>query len=230
MEEALDMSLDDLIKRNRKPRVDQNANPNAYARNTRGRGGCFRAAVASSDRFTGWQPERPPVRPTPYPLPPLPLRLRLREAPASYGDGSVHNAETKLFVSNLDSGVTDRDIRILFSDVGELKRCAIHCDSTGRSRGTAEVIYAQHADALTAIRRYHNVNLDGKPVKIELIRDTSASSQGVDHCYVGPTFSSNVRDRLGPGRGHASGVNRERRAMVTAEALDSDLEKYNQFG
>jgi RNA recognition motif-containing protein len=36
-------------------------------------------------------------------------------------------------------------------------------------QGTAEVVYAKKEDALAAIRRYNNVQLDGKPMKIEFI-------------------------------------------------------------
>ncbi|KAH9675426.1 THO complex subunit 4D [Citrus sinensis] len=104
---------------------------------------------------------------------------------------------TKLYVSNLHPGVTNDDIRVqlllyiliintvlrilniflwiwcetqeLFSEIGELKRYAIHFDKNGRPSGSAEVVYARRSDAFAALKRYNNVLLDGKPMKIEVV-------------------------------------------------------------
>ncbi|KDO50799.1 hypothetical protein CISIN_1g022827mg [Citrus sinensis] len=76
---------------------------------------------------------------------------------------------TKLYVSNLHPGVTNDDIRELFSEIGELKRYAIHFDKNGRPSGSAEVVYARRSDAFAALKRYNNVLLDGKPMKIEVV-------------------------------------------------------------
>jgi len=42
------------------------------------------------------------------------------------------------------------------------------------AQGTAEVVFAKRGDAMTAMSRYNNVQLDGKPMEIELITTSSA--------------------------------------------------------
>ncbi|OWM74086.1 hypothetical protein CDL15_Pgr008397 [Punica granatum] len=54
----------------------------------------------------------------------------------------------------------------LFTEVGDIKRYSIHYDRSGRSKGTAEVVFSWRIDAVVAVKRYNNVQLDGKPLKI----------------------------------------------------------------
>ncbi|KAL6862404.1 hypothetical protein ACP4OV_016745 [Aristida adscensionis] len=76
---------------------------------------------------------------------------------------------TKLYISNLDYRVSNEDIKELFSEVGHLKRFAVHYDGYGRPNGTAEVVFTRRSDAIAALKRYNNVLLDGKSMKIEVI-------------------------------------------------------------
>lgn len=45
-------------------------------------------------------------------------------------------------------------------------------------QGTADVVYLRKEDAIAAISRYNNVQLDGKPMKIDLVGTSVITSPG----------------------------------------------------
>ncbi|KAL8193010.1 hypothetical protein R6Q57_027458 [Mikania cordata] len=249
MAECLDMSLDDIIRNNKK---SGRSYPNTSFR----AGGSTRGGSRGHGHSRGRHLEPGPgpairsdkrlttMRMKPYFVPQaFPVQNMLP------GGEFISEAGTKLYISNLDYDVTNEDIRVLFSDVGELKHYSIHYDRSGRSKGTAEVVYMLRSDAMAAMKRYNNVLLDGKPLKLELVginiispvpvppmqrgilgSDSINSSRGIQGRIVG-----RGQDRCGnntyhqeSGRGHGGDGNCPEK--ISANDLDADLERYRLQG
>ncbi|XP_028395517.1 THO complex subunit 4-like [Dendronephthya gigantea] len=237
--DKLDMSLEDIIKAGKKTRG---------AGRGRGRGrGATRGAGGPTRRGRGFSRTN---RDAPY--------TRSRQLPNKWqhdlfdgsgggvtrrtpGAGGLSTG-TKLHISNLDFGVSESDIQELFSEFGKMKRSCVHYDASGRSHGTAEVVYQSREDALSAFKQYNGVPLDGRPMKIEMIADGNVASQQRESFSTrrqggGGGFSRGGRRGVG-GRGGRQGFGRgrrgrgggNRRVNKTAEELDAELDEYNAKG
>ncbi|KAL2470388.1 THO complex subunit 4A [Abeliophyllum distichum] len=219
----LDMTLDDLIKSNKKsgPRV-------------RGRG----SGPGPARRL----PNRSAKRAAPYAVAKALDSAWGHDMFAGGSRASNIETGTKLYISNLEYGVSNEDIKELFSEVGDLKRYTIHYDRSGRSKGTAEVVFSRRQDALAAVKRYNNVQLDGKPMKIELVGTNmnipaaglpSASAFGDSNVAPrsargrGSGFGRSRGSGRGRGFGRGRGRGRGPGEKISAEDLDADLEKYH---
>ncbi|PIA39012.1 hypothetical protein AQUCO_02700296v1 [Aquilegia coerulea] len=263
MSSALDMSLEDLIKNNKKT----GGGGGGGSRGGRG-GGRGSSGPGPNRRFNN----RGANRTTPYSLgKPIqapetawqhdmftdPVALAAAATAAAFpgqvaGRGSAIETGTKLYISNLDYGVSNEDIKELFSEVGDLKRYSIHYDRSGRSKGTAEVVFSRRSDAAAAVKRYNNVQLDGKPMKIEIVGTNIVTPAVIPIATNGifanpngvprggqPRGRASTRLRGGGGGGGASvggrgrgsgrgrGRGRGRSEPVSADDLDADLEKYH---
>ncbi|KAG5588870.1 hypothetical protein H5410_039384 [Solanum commersonii] len=166
VEAALDMTLDDLIKKNKtgiggKPRG-------------RGRGAAFASSARPSRQF----PNRSANLAAPYSIAKVPEAswnhdMFAEDQAVTFGQagGRASSIETgtKLYISNLDYGVSNEDIKELFSEIGNLKCYVVHYDRSGRSKGTAEVVFSRTQDVLAGVKRFNNVQLDGKPMNIEIV-------------------------------------------------------------
>ncbi|KAL3630157.1 hypothetical protein CASFOL_023141 [Castilleja foliolosa] len=166
---SLDMSLEDMIKSRRNN--DKRSRGQGRPRRGRGMSGGGRPFGGLSRNPLGVN-----ARPSSFAIAKsirrtknLPWQSGLLEDGLKAAGLSGLEAGSKLYISNLDVGVSNEDIRELFLEIGELIRYAIHFDKNGRPSGSAEVVFARRSDAFQAFKRYNNVQLDGRPMKIEMV-------------------------------------------------------------
>jgi len=76
---------------------------------------------------------------------------------------------TKLQITNLAYSVLSDDLKDLFEAIGDIKRATVNFDKSGRSLGTATVVFSRRGDAIAAMKKYNNVPLDDSPMKITLV-------------------------------------------------------------
>ncbi|XP_013391567.1 THO complex subunit 4 [Lingula anatina] len=250
MTDKLDMSLDDIITQNKKS--------GRGGGRGRGRGGQRRGGGGGGRvggvRGGGVQKRggRGGGRPTPYQRPkqmPDVWQHDLFDGGAGgmkRGGGGLQTqggGSGKLLVSNLDFGVNDSDIQELFAEFGPLRKAAVHYDRSGRSLGTAEVIFERRTDAAKAMKQYNNVPLDGRAMSIQLVGAPAATQTPQQRLGGGGNYGNRPRGgggfgrrgfRGGQGRGGGGGRGRGRggrggqnRKTPTAEELDAQLDAYN---
>merc|ERR1711874_341041 len=79
---------------------------------------------------------------------------------------------SKIVITNLQTWVTEGDVLELFGDIGAVRRAKLV------TPGHAEVTFVNKKDALKAVDIYHNRQLDGKPMKCQIIDQSSSSGAG----------------------------------------------------
>ncbi|XP_064634612.1 THO complex subunit 4-like [Lineus longissimus] len=196
MVDKIDMSLDDIIKQNRRGKGGRGAGRGAGGARGRGsvsrRGGGRRGGGLGGVSRGGVQKRTRGGRGGSF--------ARTRQVPddqwqhdmyeggngnspvkrRGLGGGGFRTTgggrDGKLHVSNLDFGVSDHDVKELFAEFGPMKKAAVHYDRSGRSLGTADVEFEKRSDALRAMKQYNNVPLDGRPMSIQLVGAVEAAA------------------------------------------------------
>lgn len=256
MADKMNMSLDDIIKLNKKGGGGQGGRSSGGQGGSSGRaGGSSRPARNRQNNFNRERNNRS----TPYTRPrELPDKWQHdmfeehaggRRAQSAAPERSAES-NGKLLVSNLDFGVSDSDIKELFAEFGALQKASVHYDRSGRSKGTADVHFETKADALKAMKHYNGVPLDGRPMKIQQVTSdidtesrysTQSSNGGFDRSRLGQVKverserversdrGERSERRQGGGRGGFRGRGRGRgnRPQLSAEELDAQLDAYN---
>ncbi|XP_074031541.1 THO complex subunit 4-like [Leptinotarsa decemlineata] len=233
MKNKIEMSLDDIIKSTKNPR--RSGRTRGSGREDNQRRGNFRNSGRSGSSGTA-------------------LRGRRRGVSRSYTRGDVNVAlnhdlfdgfgsrkvaaaraavqatmgPTKLVISNLHFGVSDSDIQELFAEFGLLRRTAIHYDRSGRSLGTADVIFEKRSDAIKAMKQYNGVPLDGRAMNIQLTTPEVLIPMKIPVGERKIHYTRPKRDKFGPSSGGRRGGQnaRNQRQPPTAEKLDAELEAY----
>lgn len=263
MADKIEMSLDEIIKRNKPAR--------GGARRGRGAAGASQRAASNFPRRGGAAqrntgrvaqggivkrrsaPGAPPARSPLYARGDVNSRWQHdmfaggRQLSSGRGGIVSGGGPTKLLVSNLEYGVSDSDIKELFTEFGPLKSAAVHYDRSGRSLGTADVIFERRPDAVKALKQYNGVPLDGRPMEIALATNEIISAAPRSNPRVGgnSNFSQNrPQNRIGGGgnfrtggagrgrggarggRGGRGGGARASKTVPTAEELDAELDAY----
>lgn len=161
------------------------------------------------------------------------------------GGGGGSSSGGKLLVANLDFGVTDEDMRELFSEFGSLRKAQILYDRSGRSTGQAEIEFLRSSDARNAKEQYNQVPLDGRPMTITIpqqereerrggFRDRSRSPRR-NRGGFGARDGGSRRGGRGGNRGGNRGGDRDgengggrrgKKEEITQEQLDAEMDAY----
>lgn len=245
------MSLDDIIKTNRggrgaggrggirgrrgSMRLNNNIRPGSRSLNRKPVAAGGTGGIAKRRSGSGGLPLRKPVRVPDgkwvhdlYGGQGVAMRSsgRLTASTSAGGPG-------KITISNLDFGVNDKDIQDLFEEFGAIKKAAVHYDRTGRSLGTADVVFEKKQDALRAVKKYNGVQLDGREMNIQ-ITESVAAVVAARPISANTSFSprrgglsrGGLRRGTFSGRGRGGARRGANKPAKTQAELDADLDTY----
>ncbi|KAK6026324.1 ELAV/HuD family splicing factor [Ostertagia ostertagi] len=89
----------------------------------------------------------------------------------------IGESKTNLIINYLPQGMTQEEVRSLFSSVGEIESCKLVRDKmTGQSLGYGFVNYCREDDALKAVSSFNGLRLQNKTIKVVAVYLISFSS------------------------------------------------------
>ncbi|KAF5100696.1 hypothetical protein DV451_002459 [Geotrichum candidum] len=96
---------------------------------------------------------------------------------------------SQLFVNNLPYSVQWRELKDLFSEVGEVSRADVILDQRGRSKGHGTVAFSSPDAAKAAIEKFDGYELEGRPLEVR--EDKFSNSRPF------PPYAGRVNNRRG---------------------------------
>ncbi|KAL8730535.1 MAG: hypothetical protein Q9166_003988 [cf. Caloplaca sp. 2 TL-2023] len=220
MSAKLDMALDDVVMKERTER-------------RRGRGGrrVANAARKATAPVGGIQKNTRPAKGA--------------VKPAVANGLASGNGESKIIVSNLPSDVTEKNVKEYFSDtIGPVKRVHLTYGPNGVMRGIVTIVFSRPESAAKALESLNGVQVDKRPMKIEVVLDASKAVAAVP----AKGLSDRITSKSGPkpatvakpainstatrgstrarGRGTRRGRNAGRPKPKTADELDAEMLDY----
>lgn len=72
-------------------------------------------------------------------------------------------------VSNLDSRLSEEDLRYVFEKVGTIQKVSVFYTQSGAGTGTAEVQFASNAAAENAVRQLDQAEVDGRIMYVQIV-------------------------------------------------------------
>ncbi|KAK6734907.1 hypothetical protein RB195_018229 [Necator americanus] len=91
----------------------------------------------------------------------------------------IGESKTNLIINYLPQGMTQEEVRSLFSSVGEIESCKLVRDKmTGQSLGYGFVNYCREDDALKAVSSFNGLRLQNKTIKVSYARPSNENIKG----------------------------------------------------
>lgn len=126
-------------------------------------------------------------------------------------------------------------IQELFGEFGGFVKANVHYDISGRSNGTAFIIMNSAEAAEQAKKRYHGVQLDGRPMDIQIMGGNVANTRApLNQRFSTPRGRGARGASRGGGGGRGRGRGRGGRGgrgrggpTPTKKELDEQLDQYN---